>query len=144
GLFRSNHRVGGVYRPTSTTYDSRYLDREERYEIARLYDQGLSMRQIARRLARSPSTISRELARNRDRRSGSYIPERAERLAWERQRRPKESLLARRPRLHQVVQDGLDKGWSPEQIAGRLPVDYPDDEQMRISHETIYMSLYVY
>ena len=141
GLHRT---MGGVYRPPGTTYSARYLDREERYEIARLRESGLPVREVARRTGRSPSTISRELARNADPRTGAYQPERADRLAWERQRRPKPSKLARDPVLHARVQRLLDRRYSPEQVSGRLKVLYPDDPAMRLSHESIYQGIYVY
>ncbi|HEX2322796.1 MAG TPA: helix-turn-helix domain-containing protein, partial [Streptosporangiaceae bacterium] len=80
-----NKKMGGVYRPPGASYSDRYLDREERYEIARLRESGLTVRKVAACLGRSPSTVSRELARNADPRSGRYQPERAHRLAWERQ-----------------------------------------------------------
>jgi IS30 family transposase len=139
-----HHKMGGVYRPPGTTYSDRYLDREERYELARLRDGGLSQRAIAERLGRSPSTICRELARNRDPRTGQYVPERADRLAWERQKRPRPSKLSRQPALRQAVQQLPDRRYSPQQISGRLKVLHPDDETMRISHETIYQGIYVY
>ena len=142
--YRLHHKMGGVYRPPGTTYSDRYLDREERYEIARLRDAGCSMREIGRRTGRSPSTISRELGRNTDPRTGGYQPERAHRLAWDRQRRPKPSRLSRDPALRAKVQQMLDKRYSPEQVSGRLKVNYPDDPGMWVSHETIYQSLYVY
>jgi transposase, IS30 family len=139
-----NKKMGGVYRPPGESYDSRYLDREERYEIARLREAGLSQRQIGARLGRSASTICRELKRNADPRTRGYQPERADRLAWERQRRPKPSKLSRNPALRQEVQGMLDERYSPEQASGRLKVLHPDDPSMRVSHETIYQSLYVY
>jgi transposase, IS30 family len=139
-----HHRMGGVYRPPGVTYSARYLDREERYELARLRECGCSIRQIAARLGRSPSTVSRELARNADPRTGGYQPERAHRLAWERQRRPKPSRLASDPVLRARVQQLLDRRFSPEQVSGRLKVLHPDDPAMRVSHETIYQSIYVY
>ncbi|HLK74500.1 MAG TPA: IS30 family transposase [Streptosporangiaceae bacterium] len=142
--YRLHHRMGGVYRPPGTTYSDRYLDREERYEIARLRESGCSMREIGRRTGRSASTISRELGRNADPRTGGYQPERAHRLAWERQRRPKPSKLARNPALRAEAQQLLDRRHSPEQASGRLTVLYPDDPGMRVSHETIYQSIYVY
>ena len=142
--YRLHHKMGGVYRPPGTTYSDRYLDREERHEIARLREAGLGVREIGRRLDRAPSTISRELDRNRDPRTGGYQPERADRLAWERQRRPKPSKLAQNPVLRGRVQQLLDRRYSPEQVSGRLKVAYPDDPAMRVSHETIYQSLYVY
>jgi IS30 family transposase len=143
-IYGLHHKMGGVYRPAGVTYSARYLDREERYELARLREAGLSVRAVAARLGRSPSTVSRELARNACPRAGGYQPERAHRLAWERQRRPKPSRLAQHPELRQAVQALLHRRYSPEQISGRLKVLYPDDPAMRVSHETIYQSLYVY
>ena len=139
-----HHKMGGVYRPPGVTYNARYLDREERYELARLLGLGLSRRQVAARLGRHPSTIGRELDRNRDPRTGAYQPERAHRLAWERQRRPKLSKLSRNPVLREAVQGMLDRRYSPEQASGRLQVLHPDDPAMRVSHETVYQSIYVY
>lgn len=139
-----HHKMGGVYRPPGVTYSARYLDREERYELARLLELGLSRRQIAARLGRSPSTIGRELDRNKDPRTGAYQPERAHRLAWQRQRRPKPSKLSRDPVLRAEVQRLLDRRCSPEQASGRLQVEFPDDPAMRVSHETVYQSIYVY
>ena len=120
-----HHKMGGVYRPPGVTYSARYLDREERYELARLRECGLSVRRIAARMGRSPSTVSRELARNGDARTGGYQPERAHRLAWERQRRPKGSRLSQHPVLRAAVQQMLDQRYSPEQASGRLRVLYP-------------------
>jgi transposase, IS30 family len=140
---RKLHRkMGGVYRPPGVIYSARYLDREERYELARLRELGVSVRQIAVRLGRSPSTVSRELFRNTG--AGGYQPERAHRMAWERQQRPKQSALAKNPALLAVVQQMLDRRHSPEQVSGRLKVLYPDDPAMRVSHESIYQSIYVY
>jgi transposase, IS30 family len=142
---RNLHRkMGGVYRPPAVTYSARYLDREERYEIARLTEAGLSIRQVGARLGRSASTIGREVKRNADPRTGEYQPERAHRLAWERQRRPKPSKLSSNPALREEVQGMLDGRYSPEQASGRLKVQHPDDPSMRVSHETIYQSIYLY
>jgi transposase, IS30 family len=144
-IYQWHHKVGGVYRPVAAvSYSPRYLDREERYELARLDGQEESVRGIARLMGRAASTVSRELARNRDPRTGRYQPERAHRLAWERQRRPKPGRLAGRPALLAVVQGWLDLDYSPEQIAGRLKAQWPDDDSMRISHESIYQGIYVY
>jgi len=142
--YELNRKMGGVYRPAGAKYSDRYLDREERYELARLRESGLSLRQIGVRMGRAPSAISRELARNRDPRTGRYQPERADRLAWERQRRPKGSKLAAGPVLRAEVQQMLDRRYSPEQVSGRLKVLYPDDPAMRVSHETIYQGIYLY
>jgi transposase len=101
--------VSKTYRPAGVAYSAHYLEPEERYELARLRETGLSVRQVAARLGRSPSTVSRELARNADPATGGYAPERAHRLAWERQRRPRPSKLSQDPRLCAVVQQLLDR-----------------------------------
>ncbi|TCC13266.1 IS30 family transposase [Kribbella sindirgiensis] len=133
-----------MYRPAGITYSDRYLDRDERYELARLKDAGHSLREIGRRMGRNASTISRELGRNRDPRTGEYQPERAHALSWQRQRRPKPSKLSGNTVLRAEVQRLLTKRYSPDQIAGRLRLLHPDNEAMQISHESIYQSLYVY
>lgn len=143
-VYRMLARLGGVAHAFDVEYDRRYLSRDERYELARLRDLGWSVRAIAARLARSPSTVSRELRRNRHGPSGHYLPEHAHTVAWRRQRRPKPSRLAANPALLAAVQGLLDERCSPEQAAGRLKVLFPDDETMRISHESIYQGLYVY
>src|SRR5215469_9252857 len=139
-----HHRMGGVYRPPGVTYCDRYLSRDERYELARLRERGLSVRAVAAAMGRSPSTICRELARNASPRAGGYQPELAHRMAWERQRRPKGSRLSQHPVLRAAVQAMLDRRYSPEQASGRLKVLYPGEAAMQVSHETIYQSLYVY
>jgi IS30 family transposase len=113
----------------------------EREQISRGLAAGKSLRVLARGLGRAPSTISREVARSGGRRR--YRALAAERHAVERLRRPKPTKLSRRPRLRQAVEEGLRELWSPAQISARLRSEYPDDEEMRISHETIYQSLYV-
>ena len=95
-------------------------------------------------MGRDPGTVSRELARNSNARTGRYEPERAHRLAHERQRRPKPRKLAINARLNEVVQARLNVQDSPEQISGRLKVDFPDDPAMRISAETIYQAIYLH
>lgn len=125
-------------------YCSRYLSREERYEIARLREAGLPVRQVAARTGRSPSTICRELRRNAAPRTGGYQPELAHAMARHRQARPKPSKLSRNPRLRAAVQGMLERRYSPQQASGRLAVNYPEDPGMRISHETIYQSIYIY
>jgi IS30 family transposase len=103
---------------------------------------GESVRCIARRLGRSPSTVSRELARNADRR-GEYWATTAHAQAWERACRPKPAKLVVNQRLREAVQRDLQRKYSPEQIVGRLRLAFPDDPEMRVSAETIYQSLYV-
>jgi IS30 family transposase len=120
---------------------ARSLTAVEREEISRGVAAGDSSGAIARRLGRAPSTVSRELARNGGRQR--YRAQRADAAADRRAARPKPSKLAVEPRLRAVVEAKLGLCWSPEQIAGWLRVAYPDDPTMRISHETIYLSLYV-
>jgi IS30 family transposase len=153
-----------------------YLSFAEREEIAILRAGGCGVWEIARRLGRSPSTISRELRRNAATRSGG-LEYRASTAQWHadrRGRRPKPAKLAVNAELRRYVQDRLSgavqrrdgvavdgpdvtwigrrhgrrkdrrvKSWSPEQIANRPSLDFPDDESMRVSHEAIYQSLYV-
>jgi len=143
-VYRMVARLGGVARPMEVEYDRRYLGLVERCEIARLRDLGWTMRAIAERVGRAPSTVSRELARNRDQRTGHYLPHHAHARAWARQRRPKAGKIASDPRLRAWVRHMLRERLSPEQVSGRLRVRFPDDESMRVSHETVYQSVYVY
>ena len=113
----------------------------EREEILRGVAAGESARAIAGRLGRSPSTITRELNRNGGR--CGYRAAAADRGAWERGRRPQRCKLARNSRLAAIVAAKLQQQWSPEQIAGWLKLTYPQDETMRVSHETIYLPLFV-
>jgi IS30 family transposase len=135
----------------------RKLNILEREQILAGMNAGRSIRQIARELGRQPSTVLRELRRNMDhqryrRRSTAgfqaqppwnYSPHRAQLRADRQACRPKTAKLAANPRLRDQVQDRLQHNHSPEQIARRLVADFPDDAEMRVSHETIYQSLYV-
>jgi transposase, IS30 family len=124
----------------------RYLSFAEREEIALDRAAGLGVRAIARRLGRSPSTISREIARGclSRRPRGRYRASVAQARADARARRPKPAKLTVHPRLRDWVADKLERlQWSPEQITRRLRAEFPDDESMRISPEAIYQSLYV-
>jgi IS30 family transposase len=121
----------------------RFLSLAEREEIALGRAAGLSIREIARRLGRSPSTVSREIARNCRVRDGRYRGNVAQRKAEQRARRPKPTKLELNPLLRAIVQVMLDGGCSPEQVSGRLIVDYPDEREMRMCHEAIYRSIYV-
>jgi transposase, IS30 family len=134
---------GGVRPRRGRGLKGRCLSFSEREEIALARARGETIRSIARRLGRSPSTISRELKRNADRRDGRYRATTAHALAFERASRPKPAKLATNLRLRQVVQDDLRRRFSPEQIAGRLRRRFPDDPEMWVSTETIYQSLYV-
>ena len=117
------------------------LSLAEREEISRGIASGCSMRAIARSLGRAASTISRELARHGGREG--YRAAEADSRAWDRARRPKACRLALRRRLRCVVARKLKQQWSPEQIAGWLKAEYPNDPGMRVSHETIYRSLFI-
>ena len=117
------------------------LSLREREEISRGLAAGESRGSIARRLGRSPSTIVREVTRNGDARR--YRACTADRAAFARARRPKVAKLAACPRLRAVVESKLEVRWSPQQISGWLVGEFPADPEMRVSHETIYLSLFV-
>ena len=123
-------------------HKGRCLTFAEREEIALGRARGESMRAIAARLGRSPSTISRELARNGTG-AGGYRATAAHALAYHRASRPKPAKLVVNQRLRGRVEEDLRRRYSPEQIAGRLRRQFPDDPEMRVSPETIYQSLYV-
>ena len=117
------------------------LSLAEREELSRGLVAGESLRTIATRLRRATSTVSREVGWSGSR--SGYRAWRAERDAIERARRPKPAKLAVDSRLCREVERGLRAHWSPQQIAARLMCDYPDDLDMRVSHETIYRTLFV-
>jgi len=102
---------------------------------------GTSLRSIAAKLGRAPSTISRELGRNGGR--GGYRATAADRRAWDQALRPKPCKLETHGHLRSIVANRLEAKWSPQQIAGWLRRTYPDDEAYQVSHETIYRSLFV-
>ncbi len=147
---------GGVPDIDLAAPSGRFLSFEEREQIGLLHAEGRSGRQIARRLGRPASTISRELAHPGRRASdGRYVPSVAQAHRDRQTARPKDERrrLAHHPRLAAYVEARLDgtvrpasgrsRAWSPQQIANRLKIDFPDDESMRVSHETIYQALYV-
>ena len=117
------------------------LSVREREEISRAIRSDASARSVASRLGRSPSTVSREIARTGGRRA--YRAWRAENLTLQRARRPKERKLVAHARLRREVERRLANFWSPEQIAAQLAEGHPDDPSMRVSHETIYKTLFV-
>lgn len=122
---------------------SRYLSLLERQRISTLRGQGLSVREVARRLGRSASTVSRELRRNIRAHDGHvYDGDLAHARARERARRTRPSRLAVDAELRQIVQDKLELEWSPEQIAGWLRLTHPDRPSWKLCHETIYQALY--
>ena len=139
-IFQHSKPHGGI-RPPMRRRSRRVLSLADREEISRGIAVGISLRSIAASLGRAPSTVSRELARNGG--HGRYRAAAADRQAWDRALRPKECKLARHQELRQLVAARLSENWSPEQIAGWLRHTYPDDEAYRVSHETIYRSLFV-
>ena len=132
-------RTGGI-RPLSRKRAAIALSELEREEISRGLSSHLSIREIARRLKRAASSISREIKRNGG--LGNYRATRADQAAWERAKRPKSCKLILNKDLAYVVAQKLKRHWSPEQIAGWLGRTY-SDEEMHVSHETIYKTLYI-
>jgi IS30 family transposase len=118
------------------------LTLSEREEISRGLEAQRSIREIARHIGRAPSTVSREISRNASLR-WMYRAHRSERRAWDRALRPKPCRLAQDPILARLVAQKLELDWSPQQISGWLARAFPNDESMRVSHETIYKTLFV-
>ena len=137
GIF---HKTGGI-RPAARKRSSLSLTLSEREEISRSLVTGLSFQAIAQSLDRAPSTISREVNRNGGIRY--YRASDADQAAWDRARRPKTCKLVQNRDLALIVAIKLKKLWSPRQIAGWLKRSYPDDENLQVSHETIYRSLFI-
>jgi IS30 family transposase len=132
--------TGGI-RPARRSRSRFALTLAEREEISLAVVAGDSIRSMATRLRRAPSTISRELKRNGG--QACYRANQADQAAWDRARRPKTCKLAENKRLAHIVADKLQWQWSPEQIAGWLKRTYPGDENYQVSHETIYRSLFI-
>lgn len=131
---------GGVYRPPRQRA-SAALSLAEREEISRGLAAGESIRGIASTLGRSPSTVSREIARNGG--PSRYRAAVADQRAWDRGRRPKRCKLADNRVLRRIVAKKLSLDWSPDQIAGWLKRVHPDNTSRHICHETIYRSLFI-
>lgn len=140
----SIHRIiaeTGGFRPPQRARASTALTLAEREEISRALVTGESIRSIAARLGRAPSTISREIKRNGGR--DGYRANQADEATWVRGRRPKRCKLRENRALAHIVAEKLRTLWSPEQIAGWLKHTYPGDESHHVSHETIYRSLFI-
>ena len=133
-------KTGGV-RPADRQRSGIALTLAEREEISRGVAAGDSLRAIAKRLGRAPSTISREVKRNGGRQP--YRANKGEQAAWDRAHRAKTCKLAKNPALALIVAEKLQLEWSPHQIAGWLKCTYPDDESYQVSHETIYLTLFI-
>lgn len=134
-------REAGGMPPVWPNRSCKHLSLDDREEISRGLIVEESFASIARRLGRSTSTVSREVHRNggRDR----YRAARADRETCQRASRPKLTKLAQHGALRAYVSYGLEAHWSPEEICGRLPLEFPDDDSMRLVHETIYQALFV-
>jgi len=140
----SIHRIlaeTGGFRPAQRSRGSKALTLAEREEISRSLVACESIRSIAGRLGRAPSTISREIQRNGGR--DAYRANQADQATWDRARRPKVCKLRANRALARVVAERLRMLWSPEQIAGWLKHTYPHDESHHVSHEAIYRSLFI-
>ncbi|MEQ1795011.1 MAG: IS30 family transposase [Nitrospira sp.] len=137
GVVSSN----GGFIPAGRRRSHRALTLAEREEISRGLAAARSIRQIAARRSRAPSTVSREIARCGGART--YRATEADVQAWAYARRPKPCRLATHPTLQYLVASKLMCEWSPEQIAGWLKLEFPDQGTMRVSHETIYRSLFI-
>ncbi|MFE5742565.1 IS30 family transposase [Streptomyces celluloflavus] len=132
--------------PPSAVSPSRYLHEDERIYIADRLREKATVRAIAAELGRSPSTISREIRRNRTPGRGSqwhYRPYAAQARADGRRPRPKPRKISQNRELRDFVQAGLDQRWSPEQICQALRMTFPDRPEMHVVHETVYQALYV-
>lgn len=140
-VFRIVTQAGGMP-PRWNTRSSCRLSLADREEISRGLELGETFAVIAARVQRHPTTVSREVARNGGR--GNYRAWRADQQTHLRAARPKPEKMSLNPRLAAAVEYLLEQKCSPEQIAGRLPLEFPDDKDMRVSHETIYQSLFVH
>ncbi|MFD6414549.1 IS30 family transposase [Nocardia asteroides] len=122
---------------------SRYLSEAERIHIADRLRERATIREVAAELGRSPSTVSREIRRNRHPFSGAYRPHAAQARADARRPRPKTGKIADNPELRGFIQDHLNVKWSPEQICQALRDTFPERPEMHVVHETVYQALYI-
>jgi IS30 family transposase len=133
-------RNGGIAPPVRRR-SQRVLTLSEREDISRGIASGCSLRVMAQRLGRACSTVSREVARHGGR--AQYRANVADQQAWQTALRPKPCLLAMHAALREIVASKLMQDWAPKQISGWLKAEYPNDESLRVSHETIYRSLFI-
>jgi IS30 family transposase len=134
-------RDAGGMAPVWPKRSLKHLSLEDREEISRGLIVEESFASIGRRLGRSTSTVAREVHRNGGR--DSYRAARADRDTCQRARRPKATKLDQHPALRLYVENGLEAHWSPQEISGRLALEFPDDDSMRVVPETIYQALFV-
>jgi len=140
GLAHELHAYGGIH-PRARTRPEGRLTLAQREEISRQLPQGVSLRQIAKRIGKAPSSVSREVKRNGGREA--YRAVKSDKSTWARALRPKCCKLSGHRNLREYVTRGLLRCWSPEQISKRLEDQYPSDQSMRVSHETIYRTLFI-
>jgi IS30 family transposase len=140
---RNRKAVSPIHMVVPPSGPSRYLREDERIHIADRLREKATVRAIAAELGRSPSTISREVRRNRHPESGAYRPHAAQARADARRPRPKPRKIMQNLELRDAVQAMLDEKWSPEQICHALRQKFPDRPEMHVVHETIYQALYV-
>ncbi|MGI5129887.1 IS30 family transposase [Pseudonocardia sp. CA-107938] len=142
--YRWRAETGGLTpaRLPETGRSSRFLSLLDRQRIATLCRAGCGVREIARRVGRAPSTISRELRRNTARHDRGYDGDLAHSRARQRARRPRRTRIGGDEQLCQLIQSLLELEWSPEQIAGHLRLTYPERRSWHVCHETIYQALY--
>ena len=134
------HQTGG-YRPSVRKRHRLALSLDEREEISRGLVAKISIRAIANKLSRAPSTISREIRRHGG--AKRYRASKADKDAWDSALRPKSCKLTESPTLCKLIAEKMHQDWSPEQIAGWLKRCYPDNQEMHVSHETIYKTLFI-
>jgi IS30 family transposase len=144
--YRWRAEAGGLppARAAEEARSSRYLSLLERQRIATLRERGHGVREIARRIGRAPSTVSRELRRHlKPHDKGVYDADLAHARARDNARRQRVGTLVLDPELRELVKDKLEDTWSPQQISAWLRSEYPDRPEWLICHETIYQALYL-
>lgn len=134
------YQTGG-FRPPVRKRHRLSLSLDEREEISRGLEEKCSIREIAKKISRAPSTVSREIRRHGG--LTNYRAAKADKKAWDNALRPKACKLSQNPTLCKIIAEKMHRGWSPEQIAGWLKRNYPDAQEMNVSHETIYKTLFI-
>ncbi|NBM55462.1 IS30 family transposase [Proteus sp. G2669] len=134
------YQTGG-FRPPVRKRHRLSLSLDEREEISRGLAEKCSIREIAKKISRAPSTVSREIRRHGG--LTNYRAAKADKKAWDNALRPKACKLSQNPTLCKIIAEKMHQGWSPEQIAGWLKRNNPDAQEMNVSHETIYKTLFI-
>lgn len=134
------YQTGG-FRPPVRKRHRLSLSLDEREEISRGLAEKCSIREIAKKISRAPSTVSREIRRHGG--LTNYRAVKADKTAWDNALRPKACKLSKNATLCKIIAEKMHQGWPPEQIAGWLKRNYPDAQEMHVSHETIYKTLFI-